>query len=87
MGPARNASLIATHMAFWQQKPWWCQPWSILATGFAGGAATLLAYWKFQIPLWLVAPVLAGILGWWLLFLVLVPSNSQQEPAYKQEAE
>lgn len=56
---------------FWAQKPYWCQPWSILLTGtlFVAGAKQLFHN-----------PVITGlaaipILVWWYLFLILVPAN------------
>lgn len=70
-----NTSQISSSAAFWQHKPWWCQPWSILSTGGAGIGGGLLAYRKLHAPLWLVVPFLIGILIWWFLFLVLVPSK------------
>ncbi|MFM7676359.1 MAG: DUF6737 family protein [Synechococcus sp.] len=54
----------------WQQKPWWCQPWSIVLTGLAvvGGSWWLLRLW------WVSAPLAAAVLLWWWLFLVLAPA-------------
>jgi hypothetical protein len=68
-----NATQPSPYELFWQQKPWWCQPWSILLTGVSGIILDLLAYQRFQLPVWLVAPPLVGILGWWILFLAIVP--------------
>jgi len=55
---------------FWSLKPWWCQPWSILLTGVLviAGSWVPLRLW------WITAPVALGVLIWWGLFLVLVPS-------------
>lgn len=64
---------------FWKQKPWWCQPWSILLTGSLAILLDWLAYQELSLPLWLTLPVLLLILAWWLLFLVLVPSAYQGE--------
>lgn len=64
---------------FWQSKPWWCQPWSILLTGVTGIALDLLAYQRFELPWWIVAPPLLGILGWWGLFLVIVPLAAKSD--------
>ena len=54
----------------WAQKPWWCQPWSILLTGVAvvGGSWWWLRIW------WLTLPLGAAVLLWWWLFLVAVPA-------------
>jgi hypothetical protein len=54
----------------WSQKPWWCQPWSIVLTGLAvvGGSWWWLRLW------WLSLPLAAAVAVWWWLFLVLVPA-------------
>ncbi|MEB3200218.1 MAG: DUF6737 family protein [Synechococcaceae cyanobacterium] len=56
---------------FWQLKPWWCQPWSILTTGIAVPLASwwLLHWW------WLTAASGLAVLLWWWLFLVQVPAE------------
>ena len=61
----------------WSEKPWWCQPWTIVATGVAlvGGCWWWLRLWWISLPLGL------GVLVWWWLFLVLVPA------AYAAEAD
>jgi hypothetical protein len=63
--------------SIWSQKPWWCQPWSIVLTGvvLVAGSWWLLQRW------WISAPLAAGVLIWWWLFLVLVPA------AYRAEAQ
>ena len=62
---------------FWSLKPWWCQPWSIVSTGvlLVGGS------WAVLHRLWISLPLALGVLAWWLLFLVLVPT------AYRSAAE
>ena len=59
----------------WAQKPWWCQPWSIVATGviMVGGSWWWLRLW------WITLPLGLGVLVWWWLFLVLVPRGYQNE--------
>ncbi|MEB3316622.1 MAG: DUF6737 family protein [Cyanobacteriota bacterium] len=66
-------------MTFWQHKPWWCQPWTILLTGSLGIALDGLLYVHFSTPLWLALPWLLLILAWWFLFLVLVPSAANPD--------
>ncbi len=56
----------------WHSKPVWCQPWSILAAGCAGVAASALAF-GITGPATLVALML--VLAWWALFLVLLPRS------------
>jgi hypothetical protein len=67
---------------FWAHKPWWCQPWSILATGLlsTGGSWFLLQRWWINVPLTLL------VLAWWLLFLVLVPAAWRRELAASASA-
>ncbi|MEB3243334.1 MAG: DUF6737 family protein [Cyanobacteriota bacterium] len=60
---------------FWRQKPWWCQPWSILGTGSAAISALILAHHYLSVPLWLVVPPLLAVVAWWVLFLVIVPAS------------
>ncbi|MEB3334737.1 MAG: DUF6737 family protein [Cyanobacteriota bacterium] len=69
-------------LSFWQLKPWWCQPWSILLTGTVLMTLAGLAHQRFAVPLWIVLPFVLAILGWWLLFLVVVPASyaSSQHP-------
>jgi len=73
MAKGSNATQPSPYALFWQQKPWWCQPLSILLTGATGIALDLLAYQHFQLPWWVTAPPLLVILGWWILFLAIVP--------------
>ena len=54
---------------FWSQKPWWCQPWSILLTG----VVLIAASWLVLHLWWLTALVAVPVLAWWGLFLVVVP--------------
>jgi hypothetical protein len=76
MAPSEAEDRPAVHRAatFWQHKPWWCQPWSILLTGSLAIALDWLVYRWVSIPLWLALPPVVGVLGWWFLFLVLVPA-------------
>lgn len=55
--------------SFWSQKPWWCQPWSIVATG----VAVVVGSWMLFHRWWLTLPASVVVLGWWGLFLVLAP--------------
>ena len=69
--------------SIWSLKPWWCQPWSILATGVIMPAASwwLLHRW------WITLPVVGAVLIWWWLFLVLVPAAWRAEQAGQLEAQ
>ena len=55
----------------WALKPWWCQPWSILATGLA---VDLGSWWLLRTP-WLTGLLALAIALWWWLFLVLMPAQ------------
>ena len=48
--------------SFWQHKPWWCQPWSILSTGLLAMAAS---WWLLHIW-WISVPVALLVLAWWI---------------------
>ena len=61
--------------SIWALKPWWCQPWSIVLTGMAVVAASL--FWPGR--LWFSLLLAAGVVAWWLLFLVLVPAAWKRE--------
>ncbi|MGD1897189.1 MAG: DUF6737 family protein [Phormidesmis sp.] len=57
--------------SMWQMKPWWCQPWSIVLTG----VAVSLGSWLLLHRLLITLPVVVLVLGWWVLFLVVVPTQ------------
>lgn len=58
-----------TKPSLWQQKPWWCQPWSIVLTGITVPTAA----WVLTHRWWLVLPIALGVSLWWFVFLYLVP--------------
>jgi hypothetical protein len=55
--------------SLWDEKPWWCQPWTIVLTGLIAIAGS---WWLLHL-IWITGLVFAAIAAWWLLFLVLVP--------------
>jgi hypothetical protein len=63
--------------SIWALKPWWCQPWSIVLTGIAVVAGSL--FWLGR--LWFSLLLAAGVVAWWVLFLVLVPAGWKREQA------
>lgn len=65
----------------WQDKPWWCQPWTIILTGM--GAITVS--WLLFQRLWLTLPLSFVIVIWWLYFLILWPRLLQQ--LYREQSE
>lgn len=60
---------------FWAHKPFWCQPWSILATG----VLVVSASWLLLHRWWISLPLALAVLAWWLLFLLLVPAAWRAE--------
>ena len=62
---------------FWQKKPWWCQPWSILLTG----VGVLVGSWWLTGRWWIVTGLGCAVVAWWWLFLVLAPRFDQQQGA------
>ncbi|MFM8259495.1 MAG: DUF6737 family protein [Vulcanococcus sp.] len=71
---AMQERAVADPHGFWSHKPWWCQPWTIVTTGvlLVGGSWWWLRLW------WISLPLALGVLVWWWLFLVLVPSAEAQ---------
>jgi len=67
---------------FWDHKPFWCQPWTIVLSGIGAVAGSwgLLARW------WITAPLALLVLAWWWLFLILVPGAYQQQAEAETEA-
>jgi len=60
--------------SLWDQKPWWCQPWTIVLSGLVAIASS---WWLLQ-TIWITALVFIAIAAWWMLFLVLVPRAYRQ---------
>tara|TARA_Y100001968_G_scaffold12743_1_gene10546 strand:+ start:116 stop:334 length:219 start_codon:yes stop_codon:yes gene_type:complete len=54
---------------FWDLKPYWCQPWSIITFGFL----VLILSWKLFENLFVSSILGFFIVIWWLVFLILVP--------------
>ncbi len=57
--------------SFWDAKPYWCQPWSIISFG----VLVFIFIWKL-----FNNTIINCILGffifvWWILFLILVPNS------------
>ena len=59
--------------SFWDSKPYWCQPWSIISFG------VLVLIFSLKI---LDNAIITSILGffiivWWIVFLILAPNLYQ----------
>ena len=62
---------INSKKSFWDSKPNWCQPWSIISFG----VLVLIFSWKV-----FNNTIITSILGffifvWWILFLILAPNS------------
>ena len=58
---------------FWDLKPFWCQPWSIITFGVLSLVFSWLVFNNI-----IITSILAFlIIIWWVLFLILVPSSYQ----------
>jgi hypothetical protein len=68
--------------SIWQKKPWWCQPWSIILAGIT--LPSLI--WYLTHLWWLTLPVVLAILGWWYVFLYLVPKNYANQSSSNQSS-
>jgi hypothetical protein len=53
----------------WQDKPAWCQPWTIILTGITLIGASWLLFHRW----WISIPIASLIFIWWGYFLVLYP--------------
>jgi len=65
---------------FWDLKPYWCQPWSIITFGIL----VLILSWKLLNNI-----IISSILGffiiiWWILFLILIPRSYDVIPDKKE---
>ena len=58
---------------FWDLKPYWCQPWSIISFGI------LVLTFSWILFNNLIISFIIGffIIIWWILFLILVPNLYQ----------
>ena len=64
---------------FWDSKPFWCQPWSIISFGMI----SIISSWKVFNNLIITSIVSLIILTWWLVFLILAPNSYQLENSNK----
>ena len=58
---------------FWDSKPFWCQPWSIISFG----VLVLILSFKLSSNI-IISSILAFfIFVWWVVFLILAPNSYQ----------
>ena len=59
---------------YWESKPYWCQPWSIISFGVL---VQILSFELFNNTI--INFVLAFfIFVWWILFLIIAPKAYQE---------
>ena len=58
---------------FWDIKPYWCQPWSIITFGIL----ILVFSWRLFNNLIITLLLSLVIIGWWVIFLLIVPRSYQ----------
>ena len=56
---------------FWDLKPYWCQPWSIITFGIL----VLTLSWKIFNNIIISSITALFVITWWVLFLLIVPSS------------
>ena len=59
--------------SFWDSKPYWCQPWSIISFG----ALVLIFSLKLFNNILFTSIIGIFVFVWWILFLILVPNSYQ----------
>ena len=65
---------------FWDLKPPWCQPWSILTFGIL----VLVLSWKLLNNIIITSILGLLIVFWWILFLVIAPISYESITDKKQ---
>ena len=62
-----------TKKSFWDSKPYWCQPWSIISFG------VLVLIFSFKLLNNIIITSILGffIVVWWILFLIIAPNSYQ----------
>ena len=59
--------------SFWDSKPYWCQPWSIISFG----VLVLIFSWKLFNNIIFTSIIGIFVFVWWILFLILAPNSYQ----------
>ena len=59
--------------SFWDLKPYWCQPWSIISFG----VLVLIFSWKLFNNILFTSVIGIFVFVWWILFLILAPNSYQ----------
>ena len=56
--------------SFWDLKPFWCQPWTIISFGIV----VIIMSWKFFSNIIITSILFFLIISWWILFLIIAPN-------------
>ncbi len=59
--------------SFWNSKPFWCQPWSIISFGIL----VLILSLKLFNNLIITSILAFFVFLWWILFLIVAPNSYQ----------
>tara|TARA_B100000965_G_C19525060_1_gene728390 strand:+ start:208 stop:420 length:213 start_codon:yes stop_codon:yes gene_type:complete len=59
---------------FWDLKPNWCQPWTIIFFG----VFTIIVTWSLLGNLIITSIATLFIVIWWFIFLIIVPSSYEK---------
>ena len=68
---------------YWDEKPVWCQPWSIVITGLS--IIALSIWWPNSILLTAIITLIVVL--WWALFLIIAPLQYSNHKADVYEIE
>ena len=56
---------------FWDLKPYWCQPWSIISFG----NLVLIISWLLFNNIIITSILALIVLIWWIVFLIIAPRS------------
>ena len=56
--------------SFWDSKPYWCQPWSIVSFG----VLVIILIWILFNNIIITSIIGFFIFVWWILFLIIAPN-------------
>ena len=59
---------------YWDLKPFWCQPWSIISFG----VLVIVLSFKVFTNIIITSILAFFIFVWWILFLILAPNSYKQ---------
>ena len=65
---------------FWDLKPFWCQPWSIIVFGIL----VLIFSWMLFNNIFITSTLTFLVISWWVLFLIIAPSSYELIPDEKE---